>query len=78
MEKLQSIQQDFLDELHTKWFLTEMKCKLVQTICSLMEDELYTKNDAVRSLIEIVGSIELEEERIHPGEISERLKQIEC
>ncbi|WP_088052543.1 hypothetical protein [Virgibacillus dakarensis] len=68
MEKLEVTQHNLLNELHTKWTLTDMKNRIIQTICSLIDDQVYTKNDAVYSLLEVVALIELEEKKVKPGE----------
>lgn len=53
------IQKDKL--LYIKWPLAEIKFKLLNVVCSLLDDELYSIEDAVKGLIEIVDIIELHE-----------------
>lgn len=52
-----------LDELQSKWMLVDMKSKIIQTVCCLLDDQLYTKENAIESLLEIVSLIEMEEQR---------------
>lgn len=73
MEKGIAIKQNFLNELHSKWVLTDMKSKLVQTICNLMDDEMYTKDDAVYAMLEVVALIELEEKKVYLHEVKDKL-----
>lgn len=73
MEKEERDQRNFLNELHTKSILIDMKSQIVQTICSLVDDEVYTKNDAVYSLLEVVSLIELEEKKVDLSEARSRL-----
>ena len=63
MVQNESMKQRLLEELLAKCVLSEMKRKVVQTICSLMDDQVYTKNDAVYALLEVVELICLEEKR---------------
>lgn len=73
MEGLVSREHDLLNELHTKWTLIDMKSRIIQTICSLIDDQVYTKNDAVYSLLEVVALIELEEKKVKPVEAKQCL-----
>ncbi len=40
MEGLVSREHDLLNELHTKWTLIDMKSRIIQTICSLIDDQV--------------------------------------
>ncbi|MEK3888831.1 hypothetical protein [Bacillus sp. FSL K6-3431] len=51
-----------------------MKSKIVQTVCNLIDDDLYTKDDAVHALLEVVSIIELGEKRIHPDKIRHNVR----
>lgn len=73
MVQNESMKQRLLEELLAKCVLSEMKRKVVQTICSLMDDQVYTKNDAVYALLEVVELICLEEKKVKPKEISDQL-----
>ena len=73
MEKEELNQRDFLNELESKSILIDMKQRLVQTICGLVDDQVYTKNDAVYSLLEVVALIDLEEKKVNPNEDRDRL-----
>lgn len=54
--------------------LIDMKSKIVQTVCNLIDDDLYTKDDAVHALLEVVSIIELGEKRIHPDKIRHNVR----
>jgi len=71
--------QKFLNDLYSKWLLTDMKTRIVQTICSLMDDQMYTKENAASSLIEVVALIELEERMVDTHKMKDNLlsKKIE-
>ncbi|QKY70289.1 hypothetical protein [Lentibacillus sp. CBA3610] len=69
MEKGTAVKQNILEELHTKWILTDMKHQLLQTACHLIDDEVYTKKHAVHALMEVVALIELEEKKIRPDDV---------
>ncbi|MFD1362316.1 hypothetical protein [Lentibacillus salinarum] len=69
MEKEAVASQTCLDELQTKWLLTDMKSKIIQTACHLIDDEVYTRKDAAYVLLEVVALIELEEKKIHPDDV---------
>ena len=64
MEKVLS-QQNVISELQTKRMLVDMKSKLIQTACNLLDDSLYTNEDAAVSLLDVVELIEIEEKRIN-------------
>ncbi|WP_449355230.1 hypothetical protein ACUL41_03630 [Virgibacillus natechei] len=53
MEKEESAVQTLSEELNTSLILTDMKSRIVQTLCNLIDDEVYTKIDAV---YEVAGS----------------------
>lgn len=72
MQKEAHTKQDFLNNLYMKWFLTDLKTSLVQRICCLMEDEVWTKEEMAASLMEIVAFIELEEKMLDTNKIKER------
>jgi len=69
MEKEAVVKQNVLDELQTKWLLTDMKGKIIQTACHLIDDEVYTKKHAVHALMEVVALIEMEEKKIRPDDV---------
>lgn len=71
MEKA-TLNQSYFNELQQKWFLNDMKRKIIQTVCFLMDDEVYTKNDAVYDLLDVIASIDMEEKKIHPNEVREQ------
>ena len=71
--EMEPTKQIILNDLHSKWILTDMKSKIIQTICSTMDDEVYTKNDAIDDLLEVVALIELEEKKFNPNEAREQL-----
>lgn len=77
MEKVEDVKQEFLDELHTKWLLSDMKNRLVQIICNLLDDQVYIENDIIYSLLEVVELIDLEEKRVNPNEVKEKLAHLE-
>lgn len=62
-----------LDELHEKLMLTDMKSKIVNIICSLIDDQLYSKDDAVYALLNLVILIELEEKKVRLNELQAKL-----
>lgn len=63
-----------LNDLLSKLTLIDMKKRIVQTMCSLMGDELYTKDDAVRDLMEVVVMIEMEEKAVDRGVVRDGLE----
>jgi hypothetical protein len=65
--------QDLLPRLYWKWFLTDLKTNMVQVICSFMENQDYTREELLISLMEIVDSIELEEKMVNTRKIKEKL-----
>ena len=73
MEKEGLDQRNFVNELNSKLILIDMKSRIVQTVCSLVDDQVYTKNDAVYSLLEVVALIELEEQKVNPKEARNKL-----
>ncbi|MBY7144590.1 hypothetical protein KFZ56_16335 [Virgibacillus sp. NKC19-3] len=70
MEKQESTMQILLEELNTSLILTDMKSRIVQTMCNLIDDEVYTKSDAVYALLEVVALIELEEKKVKPNDLT--------
>jgi len=74
MENTKWDRQDLINELHSKVILINMKGKLVQTICSLLDDQMYTKNDAVFSLLDVLALIELEERSVNSDGVRSSLK----
>jgi hypothetical protein len=64
--------QDFLNNLYWKWFLADMKTRLVQMICCLMEEQHYSKEEITASLMDLVAFIELEEKMADTNKIKER------
>jgi len=74
MKKELSIKQELTDELHTKWILSDMKSRLIQITCNLLDDQVYIENDIIYSLLEVVELIDLEEKKINPNAIKEKLE----
>lgn len=74
MKKELSIKQELTDELHTKWILSDMKNRLVQIICNLLDDQVYIENDIIYSLLEVVELIDLEEKKVNPNAVKEKLE----
>lgn len=74
MENARRDRQDLIKELHSNVILIKTKGKSTQTICSLLDDRMYTKNDAVFSLLEVVAPIELEERGVNSEGIRNCLK----
>lgn len=56
-----AVKQEFLDELHEKLILTDIKSRLMQTICNLINDHVYTKDEAVYDLLVMVAMSEMRE-----------------
>lgn len=77
MKKELSIKQELTDELHTKWILSDMKSRLIQITCNLLDDQVYIENDIIYSLLEVVELIDLEEKRVNPNEVKEKLAHLE-
>lgn len=50
-----------LSYLNKKWILNNMKLRLINVVCNLIDDECYTKSDAIVPLLEVVDLIEQEE-----------------
>jgi len=73
MKNEMATREEFLDELYSKWMLSDIKSKIVQTICNLLDDQVYVKNDAIYSLLEVVELIDLEEKRVNSNEAKEKL-----
>ncbi|WP_373893826.1 hypothetical protein [Virgibacillus sp. CBA3643] len=69
MEK-ESAMQMLLEELNSSLILTDMKSRIVQTMCNLIDDEVYTKSDAVYALLEVVALIELEEKKVKSSDLT--------
>lgn len=76
MDQLTTSRQGFLDDLHSKWILTDMKSKLVQIVCNLIEDEVYTKHDAACALMEVIALIELEEKGFNMHEARNEIENL--
>lgn len=51
-------------KLNQKLVLVEMESKLLSISCSLLEDEIYTIENATEDLIEIIELIELEQQAV--------------
>lgn len=61
----ENLNKDYLvKSLYRKLALTEIEGKLIQISCSLMEDEVYTIENATRELVEVIYLIEMEREGI--------------
>jgi len=61
----EGVNKDHLvSRLYSKLALVEMESKLIKISCSLMEDEVYTQEDAVQELIEIIDIIEIERQGV--------------
>lgn len=68
--------QNFLNDLHSKSILTDMKSKIVQIVCNLIDDEIYTKNDAACSLLEVVALMELEEKSFNVHVVRNEMRNL--
>lgn len=68
MEKEETVMQSLLEELNSTLILADMKSRIAQTMCNLIDDQVYTKHDAVYALLEVVAMIELEEKKVKPRE----------
>jgi|HigsolmetaGSP11D_1036233.scaffolds.fasta_scaffold06034_4 hypothetical protein len=55
---------DLVRKLYRRLTLVEIETKLIKISCNLMEDEVYTVDDAVNEIIEILNLIEMESEEI--------------
>ena len=64
--------QDFLNNLYWKWFLADIKTRLIQMICCLMEEQAYSKEEITASLMDLVAFIELEEKMADTSKIKDR------
>ncbi|MFA1822765.1 hypothetical protein ACDX78_21880 [Virgibacillus oceani] len=61
----QTAQKELLvNKLYRKLALVEMERKLIKVSCNLMEDEVYTVDDAAHELMEIISLIEMERQGI--------------
>lgn len=61
----QTAQKEVLvNKLYRKLALVEMERKLIKVSCNLMEDEVYTVEDAAHELMEIISLIEMERQGI--------------
>ena len=61
-EKLET--NSLVDHLHLKLALVEIEKKVIEISCSLMEDEIYSVDDAVDGLMQIIDLIEIERQGI--------------
>ncbi|WP_066189799.1 MULTISPECIES: hypothetical protein [Gracilibacillus] len=52
---------EVIDNLMSKQVLTDVKAQLLEVICLLLQDSIYTKDDAAWALLQIIPLIELEE-----------------
>lgn len=55
---------DLVKVLYRKLVLVEIERQLIKISCSLMEDEVYTVDDAVDEILELINVIELERQGI--------------
>lgn len=61
----EKLEKGFLvNKLYKKLSLVEIERQLIKISCNLMEDEVYTVDDAVEALIEVINLIEVEREGI--------------
>ena len=57
--------KDYLvKKLYRKLALVEIESQLIQISCNLMDDEVYTVDEAVHELIEIINLVEMERQVI--------------
>ena len=61
MKKEDHLHQALTIELHRKWTLVEMKRRIICMAYHLLDDDMYTKEEAVWEMFEIVKMIEDEE-----------------
>ncbi|QGH36220.1 hypothetical protein GI584_20185 [Gracilibacillus salitolerans] len=54
-------QEKIVSELYTKLILSDMKSKLIQAASNLLGDAIYTKEEAVLTLLDVIQLIEMEE-----------------
>lgn len=66
---------ELFNELNSKSILNELKVKILQTTCSLLDDQMYTEHDAVHDLLEVVTLIELTERKVNPMEVKLALEK---
>ena len=57
-------QENLVRNLYRKLALVEIERELIKISCSLMEDDVYTVDDAVGELIEIIDLLEMERQGI--------------
>ncbi|GGN67460.1 MULTISPECIES: hypothetical protein [Oceanobacillus] len=58
------LKEDLVRNLYRKLALVEIERALIKISCSLMEDDVYTVDDAVGELIKIIDLIEMERQGI--------------
>lgn len=58
------LQEDLTRNLYRKLTLVEIERELIKISCSLMEDDVYTVDDAVGELTKIIDLIEMERQGI--------------
>lgn len=58
------LKEDLVRNLYRKLALAEIERELIKISCSLMEDDVYTVNDAVGELMEVIDLIEMERQGI--------------
>lgn len=58
------LKEDLVRNLYRKLALVEIERELIKISCSLMEDDVYTVDDAVGELIKIIDLIEMERQGI--------------
>jgi len=69
MEKEAAARENVLEELQAKCLLTDLKSKIIQTACHLIDDGVYTRKDTAYALLELVALIELEEKKIRSDDV---------
>lgn len=55
---------DLVRKLYRKLTLVEIERQLIKISCNLMEDEVYTVDDAINEIVEIIDLIEMERQGI--------------
>lgn len=50
-----------INKLQLKWEIAEIKVIVLQVAYSLMKDDVYSRNDAVKDLLEVVRLLEIQE-----------------
>lgn len=58
------LKEDLVRNLYRKLALVEIERELIKISCSLMEDDVYTADDAVSELVKIIDLIEMERQGI--------------